>query len=112
MFGTALFPSMANNDSAIKSLLISLKDKNIEKPSGQAFLRVACIHREVGVKKKISKKKGCQRYGISRRMLIRSVTPGRNIMVRFPLTWTRSIGYGPEVLTPNLVGLCTFFRTF
>ena len=56
MFGTALFPSMANNDSAIKSLLISLKDKNIEKPSGQAFLRVAYIHREVGVKK-ISKKK-------------------------------------------------------
>jgi hypothetical protein len=37
-------------------------------------------------------------------MLMHSVIPSRNNIVKLPLMQTRSIVEGPSVLTPNLVG--------
>ncbi len=37
-------------------------------------------------------------------MLMRSVIPLHNNVVKLPLTRTRSIVEGPSILTPNLVG--------
>lgn len=41
-----------------------------------------------------------------------SVRPGCNSMISMPSTWACLIVWGPAVLTPNLVMLRIFFRTF
>ncbi len=45
-----------------------------------------------------------QQYNRSLRMLMRSVIPSCNNIIKLPLTWTHLIVEGPSILTPNIVG--------
>lgn len=80
--GMSLFPSMANPGSA----MVNTKQTGEEKNSKNPRLSRICDSLRWGIAETQ------ERYGNTRRMFKRSVTPGRIAIVMVPLTWTCSMG--------------------
>ena len=84
---------MATSCSAMKFGVWKVEVKNLKRP--QVHKDVDCfVFAGIGAR-------FIQRYGSTRRMLMRSETAGRNSIDMVPLTCTCPTVYGPVVLTPN-----------